>query len=85
MLKRDLKDITEVEFSKQLGLSSVEKVRFCILAVEGVKRATALVSLTSHEEAKKAYEDRVVWRAQMLNCEPYYIPSRATQYYKYWG
>ncbi|KAL2142009.1 hypothetical protein VTI28DRAFT_1699 [Corynascus sepedonium] len=35
--------------------------------LEGVTRATALVTLTSQEEAKKACEEGVVWRAQMLN------------------
>ena len=85
MLKRDLKNVTEDEFGKQLGLSSVERVRFHMPAAEGVKRATALVSLTSHEEAKKAYEEGVVWKAQMLNCEPYHAALRATQCYKCWG
>jgi hypothetical protein len=85
MLKRELKDITEAEFGKQLGLSSVDKVKFRIPTLEGVTRATALVTLTSQEEAKKACEEGVVWRAQMLNCEPYWAALQATQCYRCWG
>lgn len=85
MLKRDLKDTTEVEFGKAIGLSTVDKVKFRIPMLEGVTRATALVTLTSQEEAKKACEEGVVWRAQMLNCEPYWGALQATQCYKCWG
>jgi hypothetical protein len=85
MLKRDLKDATEVVFGKELGLSSVDKVRFRIPTIEGVTRATALVTLTSQDEAKKVCEEGVVWRAQMLNCEPYCPALQATQCYKCWG
>ena len=85
MLKRDLKDVTEATFGKQLGLPSIEKVKFRIPTIEGVTRATALVTLTSQEEAKKACEEGVVWRAQMLDCEPYWPALQATQCYKCWG
>ena len=47
MLKRDLKDITEVAFGKAIGLSSINKVKFRILTIKGVIRAIALVTLTS--------------------------------------
>jgi hypothetical protein len=36
MLKRDLKDVTEAVFGEELGLTSVEKVRFRIPTIEGV-------------------------------------------------
>ncbi|EAQ87044.1 hypothetical protein CHGG_08297 [Chaetomium globosum CBS 148.51] len=63
MLKRDLKDVTEAAFGKQLGLQSVERVKFRIPTIEGVTRATALVTITSQEELKRACEEGVVWRA----------------------
>ncbi|KAL2192978.1 hypothetical protein P885DRAFT_72581 [Corynascus similis CBS 632.67] len=85
MLKRDLKDTTEVEFGKAIGLSTVDKVKFRIPMLEGVTRATTLVTLTNQEETKKACEEGVVWRAQMLNCEPYWGALQATQCYKCWG
>lgn len=47
MLKSELKDITEADFGKQLGLTLVEKVRFRIPTIAGVIRATILVTLTS--------------------------------------
>jgi len=62
-LKRDLKDTTEDEFGQSLGLSSVERARFRILMTEGVIRATVLVTLTSHEEAKRVYDEGVIWQA----------------------
>ena len=85
MLKRDLKDVTEAVFGKELGLTSVEKVKYRIPTTEGVTRATVLVALTSQEEAKKVCEEGAVWRAQMLNCEPYCPALQATQCYKCWG
>jgi hypothetical protein len=47
MLKRELKEITEEDFGKQLGLTSVDKVKFRIPTIAGVTRATVLVTLTS--------------------------------------
>jgi hypothetical protein len=85
MLKKDLKDTTEAEFGRAVGLSSVDKVKFRIPTLEGITRATALVTLTSQEEAKKACEEGVVWQAQMLNCEPYWAVLQATQCYRCWG
>jgi len=85
MLKRDLKDVTESVFGKELGLTSVEKVKYRIPTTEGVTRATILIALTSQEEAKKVCEEGAVWRAQMLNCEPYCPALQATQFYKCWG
>ena len=84
MLKRDLRDVTEAAFGKQLGLQSVERVKFRIPTIEGVTRATALVTMTSQEESKRACEEGVVWRAQMLNCEPYWSALQATQCYRCW-
>jgi len=82
ILKRDLKDTTEVDFGKSLGLRTVERVKFRIPTIPGVTRATALVTVTSLEEAKRACEEGVVWRAQMLNCEPYWPALQATQCFK---
>jgi hypothetical protein len=84
MLKRELKDITEADFGKELGLASVDKVRFRIPTMAGVTRATVLVTMTSQEEARKACEDGVVWRAQILDCEPYWAALQATQCYRCW-
>jgi hypothetical protein len=85
ILKRDLKDTTEAEFSKTIGLTTVERVKFRIPALGGITRATALVTMTSEEEAKKACDEGVVWRAQILHCEPYWAVLQTTQYYKCWG
>ena len=85
MLKRDLKDTSEAEFSKAIGLTTVEKVKFRIPTIEGVTRATALVTMTSKEEAKKACDEGVVWRAQILHCEPYWAVLQTTQCYRCWG
>jgi hypothetical protein len=71
MLKRDLKNTTEEEFGRSIGLSTVEKVRFRIPTREGTTRATVLVSLASQEEAKRACEEGVLWQAQLFDCEPY--------------
>ncbi|KAK4120401.1 hypothetical protein N657DRAFT_636633 [Parathielavia appendiculata] len=45
-----------------VGLTTVDKVKFRIPTIAGVTRATALVTLTSQEEARKACEHGVVWR-----------------------
>src|SRR6202165_4572413 len=65
--------------------SLVEKVKSRIPNTEGVTRATVRVALTSQEEAKKVCEEGAVWRAQMLNSEPYCPALQATQCYKCWG
>jgi hypothetical protein len=59
MLKRDLKDVTEAVFGKELGLTSVRKVKYRIPTTEGVTRATVLVALTSQEDAKMVCEEGV--------------------------
>ena len=69
--KGDLKGVTEAEFRRGLGLSSVDRAKFRIPTIKGVTRATVLVTLTSQEEAKQACEEGVVWQAQILTCEPY--------------
>ncbi|KAK4124226.1 hypothetical protein N657DRAFT_714604 [Parathielavia appendiculata] len=63
MLKRELKDVTKEDFGKQVGLTTVDKVKFRIPTIAGVMRAMALVTLTSQEEARRACEGRVVRRA----------------------
>jgi hypothetical protein len=68
MLKRDLKDVTESVFGKELGLSSVDKVRFRIPTIEGVTRATALVALTIQDEARNVCEEWIVSRAGEAQC-----------------
>ncbi|EAQ85704.1 hypothetical protein CHGG_06957 [Chaetomium globosum CBS 148.51] len=85
ILKRDLKGVTEEEFGRSTGLSTVERVRFRIPTREGITRATALISLASQEEAKKACEEGVLWQAQLFDCEPYWGALQATQCYKCWG
>ncbi len=55
--------VTEAEFGQGLGLSSVDRAKFRIPTIEGVIRATVLVTLTSQEEVKRAYEEGVVWQA----------------------
>lgn len=82
--KGDLKDVAEEAFGRQIGLSSVDKVKFRIPAREGV-RATVLVALTSLEEARKACEEGVVWQAQVLACEPFWGVLQAVQCYRCWG
>ncbi|EAQ92060.1 predicted protein [Chaetomium globosum CBS 148.51] len=79
------KGVTEEEFGRSTGLSTVERVRFRIPTREGITRATALISLASQEEAKKACEEGVLWQAQLSDCEPYWGALQATQCYKCWG
>ncbi|EAQ90760.1 hypothetical protein CHGG_02695 [Chaetomium globosum CBS 148.51] len=38
--------------------------------------ATVLVASTSQEEARKACDEGVIWRAQLLDCEPYWPALR---------
>jgi hypothetical protein len=85
ILKRDLKDMTEAEFGKAIGLTTIERVKFRIPTMGGITRATALVTMTSEEEAKKACDEGVFWRAQILHCEPYWAVLQTTQCYKCWG
>ncbi|EAQ84182.1 hypothetical protein CHGG_10586 [Chaetomium globosum CBS 148.51] len=40
--------------------------------------------LTSQEEARKACDEGVIWRAQLLDCEPYWAALSPTQCYKCW-
>ena len=42
-----MKGVTEAEFGQGLGLSSVDRAKFRIPTIEGVIRATVLVTLTS--------------------------------------
>ncbi|KAL2195620.1 hypothetical protein P885DRAFT_70243 [Corynascus similis CBS 632.67] len=70
--KQDLQGTTEETFSKEIGLRTVDKVKFRVPKHQEATRATVLVALTSQEEARKACDEGVIWRAQLLDCEPYW-------------
>ena len=82
--KKDLQGVTEEEFGKQTGLHTVDKVKFRVPRHREATRATVLVALTSQEEARKACDEGVIWRAQLLDCEPYWAALSPTQCYKCW-
>jgi hypothetical protein len=82
--KKDLHGVTEEEFGKETGLRTVDKVKFRVPKHREATRATVLVALTSQEEARKACNEGVIWRAQLLDCEPYWAPLSPTQCYKCW-
>lgn len=84
LLKRELQGVTEEQLGQELGLKSVDRVRIRIPAAQGLTRATALVTLTSQDEAKKICDEGVIWRAQLMVCEPYWGALRPTQCYKCW-
>lgn len=84
MPKRELNGVTEEQFGQETGLKTVDRVRFRIPKDRGATRATALVTLTSQEEAKKACDEGVVWRAQVMVCEPFSGALQPTQCYKCW-
>lgn len=82
--KKDLQGVTEEEFGKETGLHTVDKVKFRVPRHREATRATVLVALTSQEEARKACDEGVIWRAQLLDCEPYWATLSPTQCYKCW-
>ena len=45
---------------------------------------TVLVASTSQEDARKACEEGVIWRAQLLDCELYWAPLNPVQCFKCW-
>ena len=58
--KADLQGTTEEAFGTDIGLQSVDKVKFRVPANPGFTRATVLVTLESQEEARKACDQGVV-------------------------
>jgi hypothetical protein len=82
--KRDLQGTTEEAFSRETGLRTIDKVKFRVPKRQEATRATVLVALTSQEEARKACDEGVVWRAQLLDCEPYWAALNPVQCFKCW-
>lgn len=82
--KADLQGITEEAFGIEIGLQSVDKVKFRLPTNPGFTRATVLVTLESQEEAQKACNQGVVWNAQILDCEPYWATLEPKQCFKCW-
>jgi hypothetical protein len=82
--KRDLQGLTEEAFSRETGLRTIDKVKFRVPKRQEATRATVLVALTSQEEARKACDEGVVWRAQLLDCEPYWAALNPVQCFKCW-
>lgn len=82
--KQDLQGTTEETFSKEIGLRTVDKVKFRVPKHQEATRATVLVALTSQEEARKACDEGVIWRAQLLDCEPYWAALNPVQCFKCW-
>ena len=76
--------MTEEAFGKEVGLKTVDKVKLRVPKHQEAMRATVLVALTSQEEACKACEEGVIWRAQLLDCEPYWAPLNPVQCFKCW-
>jgi hypothetical protein len=82
--KRDLQGMTEEEFGKETGLQTIDKVKFRVPKHQHATRATVLVALTSQEEARKACNEGVIWKAQLLDCEPYWAALSPVQCFKCW-
>ena len=70
-----------------MGLKTIDKVKFRLPTSPGLTRATILATIESQEEARRACEEGVVWRAQILDCEPYWAALEPKQCYKCfkWG
>lgn len=84
LLRKDLQGLTEDEFQKELGLQSVDKVKFRLPKDLERKRATVLVALRNQEEARRACDNGVVWRSQVWDCEPYWAALDPVQCFKCW-
>lgn len=82
--KKDLQGRTEESFGAELGLQTIDKVKFRLPINQGFTRATVLITLGSQEEAKKACDQGVVWNAQILDCEPYWATLEPKQCFKCW-
>jgi len=81
---QELEGVSAEVFNQELGLKSVDKVKIRRPHSAELTWATVLVHLTDQEEARKACDNGVVWRAQLLNCEPYSANLEPTQCYKCW-
>ena len=82
--KKDLQGLTEGEFQQELGLRSVDRVKFRLPKDPERRKATVLVALRDQEEARRACDNGVVWRAQIWDCEPYWAALDPTQCFKCW-
>jgi hypothetical protein len=80
--KADLQGTTEESFGAETGLQTVDKVKSRLPTNLGFTRATVLITLESQEEAWKACEQGVVWKAQILDCEPYWAALEPKQCFK---
>ena len=84
LLRKDLQGLKEEDFQAELGLRSVDKVKFRLPKDPVKKRATILVALTDLEEARRACDNGVVWRSQVWDCEPYWAILDPIQCFKCW-
>jgi len=82
--KEDLQGVTEEDLVAELGLESVDKAKIRLPSIPEHNRATVRLALTDQEEARRACDNGVVWRAQIFNCEPYSATLEAVQCYKCW-
>ena len=80
--KSDFIGAIEETFSKEIGLQLINRVKFQLSSKLEHTRATILVTLTSQEEAFKAYKQRVVQNAQLLNYKPYQAVLELKQCFK---
>jgi len=69
--RADLQGTTEEAFGTAIGLRSIDRVKFRLPTNPGFTRATVLVTLENQEEARRAYDQGMIWNAQILDCEPY--------------
>ena len=69
--KADLQGVTEEDLVEELGLESVDKVKTRLPSTPEYTRATVFLALTDQEEARKACDNGLIWRAQIFHCEPY--------------
>ena len=82
--KANLQGVSEEDFGKELGLKTVEKAKYRLPHNPQFTRATVMVTLTDQEEARKACDHGIVWRAQIFECEPYWATLAPVQCYKCW-
>lgn len=82
--KSNIQGTTELEFGQELGLKSIERVKFQYPKDQTLQWVSIFVILTNQTEAKQACDSGVVFRAQIFNCEPYWAPLRPTQCYRCW-
>lgn len=82
--KADLQGLDEQQFIAETGLQTVDKVKFRLPSKPEHTRATVFLALTDQEEARKACDNGVIWRAQWFSCEPYSSMLEAVQCYKCW-